>query len=163
MTSAYTNQVWHGLLTAERLSRYYGKLASRSGQLNFWLTAVPGIASTGAAVTLILQWAEWATPLLFVIVSGTLAFSAHAGYARKQSMALIISNECRDLALEWKDLWLKSGYDFNQEKIKELDRRMDAISGRYDASHDHQLNVECKREAHRVCVDEFSMYGSNNG
>ena len=68
VTPETRNQVWQGLLDAERLVRYYGDLADRHRQAHLWVRAILLVAAiTGATSVVVLP--AWLTITSSVVVT----------------------------------------------------------------------------------------------
>ena len=65
-------QIWLGLLDAERLTRYYGRLSDRMRRINFALTVFTLLASTAAFASLMAPLPDLVSALCFVGVAAAL-------------------------------------------------------------------------------------------
>ena len=62
------DQVWIGILEANRLTRYYSALADQLRWRQRLLSVVIAVAASGAAATVLAQWPAW---LSAIVLFGT--------------------------------------------------------------------------------------------
>ena len=157
----YVQQVWLGLLDAERLSRYYGRLALRFQRWNLFLTLVILLCSTGAAATLITELPTWVQAVLSLVVAAVAIWSYLLGYSKKAAVASVIRSQCSHLASDWRGLWADLNTDRQDipVRIAYLQRKLNEIT---DHALDHgladdALNEQCAKEAYESVQSEFAV------
>ena len=150
-------QIWFGLLDAERLTRYYGRLSDRMRRINFALTAFTLLASTAAFASLMVRLPDFVSALCFVGVAAALIWMHLSEYSKKAAIASVVAQQCEDLATEWRELWFRQ----NEESIDplaraaDLKRKENRITALYDSADDDALNQKCAQEAYTVVQAEF--------
>ena len=163
MTEEYRNQVWYGMLDAERVSRYYMAIAEKMTRRHFIVTIFVVFAAASVSGGLLTN-----IPSQFVIsLAAALAFvaiwSSYCDYSRKAAAAAMIADGCRDISLRWRRLWitqdryLKDGY---LPEIGELEREMDRVTSSREIAWlqlptDHRINEKCAEEAYSAVEQEF--------
>ena len=156
----YTRQVWIGLLDAERLSRYYGRLAVRLQRWHFGLTVFIALCSTGAAATLIASLPGLIPTLLSLTVAAAAIWSSYANYSKKAAVASVIRSQCDDLIIDWKHLWSNLNADRQDipQQVDALQRKLNEIT-KPALEHgltDNALNEQCTQEAYESVQAEFA-------
>lgn len=157
----YVRQVWIGLLDAERLSRYYGRLAVRLQRWHFGLTVFIALCSTGAAATLIASLPGLIPTLLSLTVAAGAIWSSYANYSKKAAVASVIRSQCDDLIIDWKQLWSDLNTDRQDipKQVEALQRKLNEIT-KPALEHgltDNALNERCTQEAYESLRAEFAV------
>lgn len=158
----HISQVWHGLLDAERLLRYYQAMAARLQRWHMGLTAFVALGSTGAVGSLLLGAPDWVAELLAGSVAVAAVWTSYYGHASKAALMEGAAGSCSDLALSWRDLWARlDGLEEEDawREIQGLKRREESATARVPAHlvADKQLNEQCAQEAYAVLGDEYAV------
>lgn len=156
------DQAWLGLLDAERMSRYYRKMAARLQHWHMGLTAFVALGATGAAASLLVGAPDWVAELLAVGVVAAAVWNYTYGHASKAAMMEAAGNSCADLALRWRSLWARLEAlddDEARREIEGLQRREQEATKHLPAhlAHRHRLNVKCAEETYAVLRDEYAV------
>lgn len=146
-------EVWSGILEAERLSRYYSALADKSRRKHQWFSVCITLAATAAAGALLAQLHELLSAVILVSVAGATIWNLYADYSGRATMADITSSQYRDLLIEWKELWYGGGD--TRERIKELQRWDNRIAEKYPLSEDDKLAQEAQEVAYERVPLEY--------
>ena len=154
MDERNVKRVWVGLLEADHLARYYGKLAERFGRKHRTGMSILIVLTVGAiAMTFapLPNWGTWlpgipALPAAFIAI-----YLSYEDYSRKAGMASTIASQCMELTLEWRQLWDELPSNNVIARASELDRRLTLISS--PAIHltgfsDDELSDKCEKETH---------------
>ncbi len=159
MPIQHSEQVWYPLLDAERLTRYYGHLATRFRRLQFVLNMFIAASTTGAAVSLLAQLPDqvsaWLSAGLFFMVAVGVAWMSYADYSKKATTAFIVSKQCGELALAWRQLWWDMDAPDATKRAQELELRLNQITN-VEIDIDDDLNQQCAEEAYATCQAEFA-------
>ena len=157
----FVSQVWLGLLDAERLLRYYGKLAARLQRWHMAFTAFVALGSTSAVGALLFGAPDWVPEILAAAVAASALWLSYYGHASKAAVAEAARDGCADLALSWRDLWARVA-DLEDEELGQevtaLRRREEMATARVPAhlAANEQLNERCAAEAYGVVGDEYA-------
>ena len=154
MNQQETNKIWRGLLDAERLTRYYSRLAEKFSRWNRVALSVIAALTLGAAVTMLAELPAWASgwsPPAFALLASALAFwLSYADYSRRAGVAAAIAVQCMELAHEWEALWLDADAPDVSSRANELAGRMIRVTSPALQQHgfeDRKLNKRCAEEA----------------
>ncbi len=155
------DQIWLGILDAERQYRYYQQLSDRFRRFHFRLTVFVTIAASAAASALFatLPWeADWPIAAVLAVVAGVTIWLSYANYSGKATAAYIFCDQFAFIASEWRRLWYMSEEDsvvwIEVWRLKDRQERVTAGYG--DLALDEKLNEECAKEAYQVVQDEFA-------
>lgn len=152
------SQHWRALWDAERVSRYYTKLADRNKKWHTFLSILTMVLSLVAAVTLFIpvegDWIPYATALLFLAVSSLTAVMFVCDFSGRAQTARIVGDQVREICLELKQAWYKGPELISREDVSRLERRFHAIT-RVDLTIDDNLNIRCANDANKVLRNEF--------
>ena len=155
MTTQHRERVWYGMLDAERLTRYYLRLATRFERYNFALNVVIAIFSLGAAAVLLAELPQWISATLFFVVAGAVIWMSYANYSKKHAIALMVSKQCSETVLGWRQLWYDLDAPNGAERASDLERRLNEITD-VELNVDDKLNQSCAEEAYEVCQAEYA-------
>ena len=164
MAQYHVQRVWDGLLDAERLSRYYGRLAARMQRRHFFFTVFIVTCSTLAAATLLTQLPGLVQAVLSLVVAAAVIWSSYSDYSRKAAISSSIRAQCEDLAVSWKELW--SDVSTDQEDIllraAVLERRLNEVTTQADQYGliDDALNERCTKETYESLPSELGYDSS---
>ncbi len=159
----FRNRIWNGMMDAERISRYYMAVSVKMNRMQFFFSIF--IVSSSILLSGGLITDSLARPWLALVSIGLLiatVWSSYCDYSKRASIASVIADKCRDVALEWKNLWVK--YELpdvmvSLEQIEYLDKRMDAITSSIHIPSlglSERTNKKCAEEAYAVINQEFS-------
>lgn len=154
MDKQQVKRVWVGLLEADHLARYYGKLAERFGRRNRIGMSLVVILTLGAiAMTFasLPEWGSWLPGIPALPAAVIAIILSFEDYSRRAGMASTIASQCMELTQEWRQLWDDLPSDDVMRRASELDRRLTLIST--PAIHltgfsDDKLSEECEKETH---------------
>ena len=155
-------RVWNGLTSAERLYRYYSRLAERFSRINQVFMFTIGVLSL---VAVALQFADlpsevWWVPAVPAFMAGCLSmWASYAVYSRKAGIASSIAGLCADLRQDWEDLWYDLYSSGVRERASALERQETRITMPASLDHgfwDDELNCRCEREAYEYCVRAYN-------
>lgn len=160
----HISQVWHGLLDAERLSRYYLAMAARQQRWHMGLTAFVVFGSTGAVGSLLLGAPDWVAAAFAVSVTAAAVFTYFYGHASNAALMVAAAHSCSDLVLSWRDLWARlDGLEEDDawQEIQRLKRTEKLATARLPAhlEADERLNEQCAQDAYTVLGDEYAVAG----
>ncbi len=97
MTASHPrDQIWYGILSAERLDRYYDVMATRFRQRHRSLNIFIAICSTGAAAVLLAELPMWISSILFLLVTSGVIWGSYTDYSQKSTIAFVTSKRCRE-------------------------------------------------------------------
>lgn len=160
-------RVWNGLTSADRLERYYTRLADRLSWRNKTLLIVIGVLSLATATTLFAslpQWAEWIPAVPALIVAVLSVCTSYLDYSRKAGIAASISGQCRNLGNDWRDLWFSLYSADVRERASRLEREEDRITEPASMEHGFwhaKLHSQCQKEGYEYCARAYD-FGENN-
>lgn len=170
MAQYHVQQVWLGLLDAERLSRYYGRLSERFQRVHLYLMVMIALCSTGAALTLLATFQDLIPvfgqlpglipALLSFVVAGAAIWASHSDYSKKAAISSVIRIQCDELVVSWKQLWLDVSTDPESVRVRTVDlqRRMNEVTAHAleNGLTNDALNRECAKEAYESLQSEFA-------
>ena len=150
-------QIWTGLLNADRVSRYYAFVSKRHRRRYWLLTGLAAVSATGAAASLIAQAPDWLSGIVALITAANMIGLLLLDPSSKATAAGLFSESYGQLANDWRDLWYG---DPSQEDIQLLRSRYSQISAGYELDEEIDLNERAQREAYATIPGEFH---SNEG
>ena len=157
------SQLWYALLDAERMSRFFAKVADRNRMWHTVLSIATMVASLSAGVTLLLPidnvWSAMSTVILFLAVSTMTAVMIVFDFSGRAQAARIVADQVREICLELKQAWYRGPESNSQESISNLERRLDTIV-RIDPTLDDKLDKQCAEDAYKVIQDELGRRGA---
>ena len=155
-------RVWNLLLDSNRLTRYYGKLASRMIGRRSLRTLALGFFATSAAVSLL----NIIPPVVELVTSAAVALLAVwmmvDNHAQKLAVVRLVSERCQELETEIRTLFLnRDRLDDLQarSKLEELGREIDRVTARPESVGvriDDALNKACAEETYQVIAEEYA-------
>ena len=141
-------------IVAEYLSLYYGLLSDQKQRWYSALSLAAILSSLGAAVVLLVSWPVWITAVLFMTVSVIMALMLVYDFSRRSQIAKSVSEQCREIFIELKYLWLERDDLKRRQNIQALERRLDTVT-RVELVVDDQLSKECYDRAEKDIDDEY--------
>lgn len=153
--------VWHGLLDAERLSRYYLAVTARQQRWHMGLAAFVVLGSVGVAASLLFGAPDWVAGSLAAPVAAIAVWRYSHGHASYAALTEATAASCSDLTLSWRDLWARlDGLD-EEDAWREIHalKHKEALTTARVPSHlaaDEHLNVQCAEEAYAVLREEYA-------
>ena len=159
----FRNRIWNGMMDAERISRYYMAVSVKMNRLHFFFTVFIISSSIFLSGGLISDWPIGSfLPSVSIGLMIATVWSSYRDYSKRASIASVIADKCRAVALEWKNLWVK--YELPEvmvslDQIEYLDKRMDAITSSIHIPSlglSERTNKKCAEEAYAVISQEFS-------
>ncbi len=146
-------QVWYGLLDADRQARYFQRLSDKFRWRNRIILLVLFVSASGAATNLLASGPEIASGLIFLATAAASVWLYLADYSGKAAASRLFSNQYSELAAEWKRLWYEGE---TPEEVHALQRRQISVASGYTISVDHDLNEKCAGETYAVLKAEFN-------
>ena len=168
------SEVWQGYIDAERLGRYYFRLAERYESKSKWIQFALAFAALGGLARLVGLFPEnwaWLGDLGTSAVIAFVIFNLMAGYSRKAAVLHAISLRCADLERQWRALWNTVDVEGVDEweimqRTHELEATLLEIttaSTHAGVKQDPKLNERAAEEAYRVIVDRYATETPANG
>ena len=160
----HISQVWHGLLDAERLSRYYLAMAARQQRWHMGLTTFVALGSVGVAASLLFGAPDWVAGSLAASVAAIAVWPYYHSQASYAALTEATAASCSDLTLSWRDLWARLESLDEEDAWREIHalKREEALTTARVPSHlttDRRLNEQCAEEAYAVLGDEYAVAG----
>ena len=81
------DQIWITILDADRLTRYYGRMATTNKKIQFWLNVVVTLCSLAAATVLLIDVHKAVPAALFFVVAASTTWGIFAEYSKKATLA----------------------------------------------------------------------------
>ena len=117
------DDVWFGLLDADRVARYYNALAARLRRRRRLLDAFTAFGSTGAVASLLLSAPTALPTALLLAVAVASVWSLASRYSEDVALLTRVGDEMGRLADEWQLLWSQVdalGDDEARRRVAEL-------------------------------------------
>lgn len=150
-------QIWGALYDAERLNRYYERLAGRYRRLHFWFNMAIALGTLVAALMFFTDLPKLVSAILFALVSGAVIWTTFAGYARKSAAAENASALCAEVRVLLTRVWHGVDYTSNESgRVLELQQRMQNATLFVRLDVDADLNERCSKDASEVLRTEFA-------
>ena len=147
------DQVWMGILEANRLTRYYSALADQMRwRHRLWSVFIAGAAS-GAAATLLAQLPDWVSASVLFAAALAAIWSHYADYSGKAAKADSVCGQYQELEIEWRGLWYG---EMNREQVQKLQLRDLRITNGLGLNTNKRLNRKSWKETHDVITQEFN-------
>lgn len=148
------DQIWITILDADRLTRYYGRLATTNRRIQFWLNVVVTLCSLAAATVLLIDVHKAVPAVLFFVVASCTTWGIFAEYAKKATTAAHVSKECAKIKSESVELWYDQHADDAAERVFALANRLDDVTP-MDMDENEKLNKKCAEESYTTVLYEF--------
>ena len=114
------DQVWMGILEANRLTRYYSGLADQMRWRQRLLSTVIAVAASGAAATVLAQLPEWISAIVLFGTAVAAIWSHLADYSGNAAKADSVCTQYQELETEWRGLWFG---EITMEQVQRLQLR----------------------------------------
>ena len=147
-------QIWITILDAERLTRYYSRLATTNKRAQFWLNIAVTLCSLAAATVLLIDVHKAVPAVLFFVVAASTAWGIFAEFSKKATIAAYVSEECAKIKLESVELWYDQYADNATERAFALAKRLDEVTP-IEFEQNEKLNEKCAEEAYTTVMYEF--------
>ena len=147
------DQVWIGILEANRLTRYYSALADQLRWRQRILSVVVAVAASGAAATVLAQWPAWLSATVLFGTSFAAIWSHYADYSGKAAKADSVCSQYQELEIEWHGLWFGEATMDQVQKLKLRDIR---ITTGLNLNENKRLNKKAWEETYEVISQEFN-------
>ena len=147
-------QIWITILDADRLTRYYGRLATYNKQVHFGLNVIVTLCSLAAATVLLVDVHKAVPAVLFFVVAGATAWGIFAEYSKKATLAAHAAKECAKVKSDAVELWYDQYADDAMERAFAIARRLDEITP-IEIEQNDKLNEKCADEAYTSVRYEF--------
>ena len=144
-------QIWAGLVDADRLTRYYSRLADRFSRHNRWAMLTVSFFSTLAIISVFAEWLMWISAGVSGIAASIALWVAFYDLSRRAGVAAFIASACMDLTAEWEQLWYRPGEaeDWSR-RVRELTAQANKVTSVALLQHgfgDKKLEEQCAKEA----------------
>ena len=149
-----TEQIWITILDADRLARYYGRLATTNKRSQFWLTIVVTLSSLAAATVLLIDVHKAIPAALFFVVAACTAWGILAEFSKKATIASYVAKECAKVKSDAVELWYDQYADDAMGRAFALSRRLDDVTP-IEFEQNEKLNKKCAEEAYTAVRYEF--------
>ena len=150
-------QIWGALYDADRLNRYYEKLADRYRKLHFWFNMAIAIGSLLAALTFFTDLPKLVSAVLFCLVSGGVIWATFANYARKAASAETASVQIGQARTALARLWRRVDSSFDEAAyLGQLERQIESATALVSLDVDDELNLRCAKVANEHLEAEFA-------
>ncbi len=163
ITEHTRNEVWHNMLEAARVSRYYHTLSERHQRKHHWTrftlfaaAFVSMIVALGLPVPAFLSLPANAAIFLAVV------WEFMQDYPRKAAVLSAIRDECGALEIEWQSLWaaqdVLDDHDIRTQNKQLLDQlhTVTTRSGHVGVREDAALNQQAAAEAYQVMEQRYA-------
>ena len=122
------DRIWITILDADRLSRYYGRLATTNRRMQFSLNLVVTLCSLAAATVLLVDVHNAVAATLFVVVAACTTLGIFAELSKKATIASHVAKECAKVKSEAVELWYDQDADDAMERALSLFGRLDDVT-----------------------------------
>ena len=146
------DQVWIGILEANRLTRYYSALADQFRWRQRLLSVLIAAAASGAAAAVLAQLPEWLSAIILFGTSLAAIWSHYADYSGKAAKADSVCSQYQELEVEWRGLWFGEA---NMDQIQKLQLRDIRITTGINLNENKRLNQKSWKETRDVISREF--------
>ena len=155
MLTESEKRVWRGLQNAERHARYYSFKATVCTIVDTAISILVLVASSGAILTLLEQEWKWLSPYLLALISVLTIISIVIGFSKQAAFSLIMKNECREIAIRWERIWIRSDLSGMEEEAEQLEGRLESVTSS-DAVVIGKLKDKYNEEASDVLTKRLS-------
>ncbi len=146
------DQIWMGLLNADRVSRYYALLSRKHRRRYRLFSGLAALSATGAAASLIAQGPDWLSGIVALTTAANMVWLLLTDPSGKATAAGLFAEFYGELTHDWRDLWYGSA---TQEDIQQLRTRYSRITAGYELDEEDDLNERAQREAYEAIPAEF--------
>ena len=147
------DQVWMGILEANRLTRYYSALADQMRWRQRLFSVTIAGAASGAAMTLLAQLPDWISAAVLFATALAAIWSHYADYSGKAAKADSVCGQYQELEIEWRGIWFG---ETNREQVEKLQLRDMRITTGLGLNTNKRLNDKSWKEARDVIAQEFN-------
>ena len=153
--SLHRDDVWFGLLDADRVARYYNALAARLRRRRRLLDACTAFGSTGAAAALLLSAPTALLAAFILAVAFASAWSLVSRYSEDGALLTKVGDEMGRLAGAWQLLWSEVdalGDDEARRRVAKLSEAMARCTDDVppELADVRRLNERCAAETYAV-------------
>ena len=148
------DQIWITILDADRLTRYYGRMATTNKKIQFWLNVVVTLCSLAAATVLLIDVHKAVPAALFFVVAASTTWGIFAEYSKKATLATHAAKEYAKIKSDTVELWYDQYADDAMERAFALARRLDDVAP-MEIEQNEKLNKKCAEEAYSTVRHEF--------
>lgn len=156
---AMDQQIWSGILDADRYYRYYSKLALKFRKRQTWYDVVLGLpiaAMVGLLASQFLTGSSLALALtlLAAVMCSVGIWQWRQQFGARAAAAGLIATQYRVLGEDLRRLWHQGRDD--EVYLAILTERLNSIGVQYDLPNDERLNQEAWNESSTTVRAEFS-------
>ena len=163
ITEHTRNEVWHNMLEAARVSRYYHTLSERYQRKHHWTRFILFAAAfVSMIVTLGLLVSSFLSLLANAAIFLAVVWEFMQDYPRKAAVLSAIRDECGALEIEWQSLWVGQDelddHDVRAQNKQLLDQlhTITTRSGHVGVIEDAALNQRAAAEAYQVMEQRYA-------
>ena len=149
-----TDRIWHDMLEAARLSKYYERMAPRFRRRHFATNVVISALSLLAASVLLIDLSDWISAALFLAVSITVVWNSYSDYSKRATIARYVGRRCNQITTEFRGIWYDEDTEFSVERIATLERELDLVTD-VEIDIDDRLNSRIQEETYLAYEKEF--------
>ena len=160
MATHHRDDVWYGLLDAERVARYYNALAARLRRRRRLLDAFAAFGSTSAVASLLLSAPPWALAAFVLTSAAASVWSLVSRYGDDGALLTRVGDEMGRIAGEWQLLWSEVetlGDDEARGRVAALSEAMARCTEGVppELADQRRLNERCAAETYRVMQAQY--------
>lgn len=150
-----TQAAWDGRLDAERLVRYYRRLADRYRCRHLVMTSSIAVLSVGAGSTLMAAIHPWVGITLAFVTTATAIVLMLMDFSTKAAKAAAASKYAELLANEWTHIWWNQHKSGTTERVQVI-MALELAGPEVEIGEDEKLNIRCQNEAVAVVEAEYA-------
>ena len=167
MSQNVKDQIWYGLIDADRQARYYCRLADRFGRWNRGAMVLITALSSAAVVCLFASstgLVSWLGAAFSIVAALTALWTSYADYSRRAGMAAFIGTTCMELTVDWEYLWRYPPDDAASQarKLTHQANRVTAMALQQHGFDDEKLEAKCRKEAENYWRNVLTVQGAGN-
>ena len=149
-----SEQIWTGILEADRLGRYYGMVSDKYNWWHLILTCVVVVSASSSAASLLARLPEAIAAVALLTASAVAIWLYLKDYSGKAVAERLFSEQYDHLATEWRRLWYS---DATPEEVYALRSASDRIGTGYDNPMDKDLHARAQEDSYATIPAEFAQ------
>ena len=155
-------QVWQGLLSMERLARYFAELHRKYYRRHFWFNVILTVSSTSLLGSFALQFESPLFQSVLSVAIGVIAVIYLVQNPSKQvAMLHVINTQMNRYCREYDELWVNYElFQINDDEAfarsQSLVSRVDTLADQFDLPADEDLNEKAAFQAYRIVLSRYS-------
>lgn len=68
------------------------------------------------------------SPYLLALISVLTIVSIVIGFSKQAAFSLVMKNECREIAIRWERIWIRSDLSGMEEEAEQLEGRLESVT-----------------------------------